>query len=98
MGPVASGRVGVRRSPPMYEYKCPGCDQVLRSAQPAPAGKAIKCKACGTSFTPKAQAPRAGTAAPVARAKAAATPAAPAARDQAGDNDVIPYVVIKEED
>jgi hypothetical protein len=78
---------------------------VLRSAQPAPAGKQIKCKACNTAFTPRADdaPPRPGTAAPVkkkAAAAAAAAPAAAATRDKALDDEGGPssYVVIKEED
>lgn len=92
----------------MYEYKCPGCGALLKSAQPAPAGKAIKCKACGTAFTPGpgAAGPRPGTAAPVARAKAApvavqqpAPAAAPAKPPGAfEEEEVQSYGVIKEED
>src|SRR4051794_13118997 len=93
----------------MYEYKCPGCGAVLKSAQPAPAGKQIKCKGCGTAFTPRAAAaaaPRPGTAAPVAKKKAAPVDAqqgisespAAAAHRAADTDDANPYTVIKEED
>jgi predicted Zn finger-like uncharacterized protein len=90
----------------MYEYKCPGCATVLKSAQPAPAGKQIRCKACGTAFTPRAEsAPRPGTAAPVKKQAAAqpvaaqptAAPPTAANRDD-GEGPVTAYGVIKEED
>jgi hypothetical protein len=78
----------------MYEYKCPGCKTVLRSAEPAPPGRQIKCKACGTAFTPRPEAlafaaddpPRPGTAAPVRAKVAAPMTAAEAAQAKAAED------------
>jgi hypothetical protein len=38
----------------MFEYKCPECDAVLRSANPAPPGKKVRCKKCQAVFVPRA--------------------------------------------
>jgi predicted Zn finger-like uncharacterized protein len=90
----------------MYEYKCPGCKTVLRSAQPAPAGRQIKCKACGTVFIPQ-QKPlsladdppaRPAVATPVKK-KATPVAATPVAKERALEKEeVTGYGIIKEED
>jgi len=96
----------------MYEYKCPDCGTVLKSAQPAPPGKKIRCKVCSAVFVPRAETvgladdpapPRSGTAAPVARRTAAPVAAQPAADPPAragreDEEDATPYTVVKEED
>jgi hypothetical protein len=39
-------------------YECPACSSKLKSPNPIPAGKSIKCPKCGATFTPE---PAAGT-------------------------------------
>lgn len=51
-------------------YTCPSCRATLRTAQPVPAGKSIKCPKCGHGFAPVAAGAVTGTTAVSAEKKA----------------------------
>ena len=84
----------------MPSFSCPSCGATMSSAQPIPAGKKVKCRACETVFDPAAVAvPRPGQAMPAKKAAAAKAAAPkPVVPPVEVDDDAKPFAVLKEED
>jgi hypothetical protein len=70
---------------PVFKIACPACDAVLKSSNPMPPGKKVKCPKCGEGFTvpadgddPEKAEKEAARAKPAAKEAPAAKKAAPA--------------------
>lgn len=74
----------------MFEYKCPECESVLKSAVAAPAGKKVRCKKCNAIFLPKADT--------IALKDEPKPAAAPAPIDEEDEQNPNPYGVVRDED
>jgi hypothetical protein len=84
----------------VFKTTCPDCGAILKSSNPMPSGKKVKCPKCGKGFTvPEDEEPPA-PAQPVARTtKAAKKPApAPAAKPDDDDDEVGTYGVVRDAD
>ena len=89
---------------PVFKIACPACDAVLKSSNPMPPGKKVKCPKCGEGFTVPADGDGPGKAEeeavrakPAAKAAPAAKKAAPAPPPpKAGDDEGGTYKFIDE--